>query len=82
MNGQSLLSVAGWWVAWVYALSLSLPLLLGKVDSGLSVGFDSLFDSWAREVRFKSQGLTVSGRDIAELDGVEGGGQQPSPGCG
>jgi len=79
MNGQSLLSVAGWWVAWVYALSLSLPLLLGKVDSGLSVGFDSLFDSWAREVRFKSQGLTVSGRDIAGLTELKAVANSPAP---
>lgn len=79
MNGQSLLSVAGWWVAWVYALSLSLPLLLGPIDSDLTVPVDQLFDRWAREVVFKSAGLTVSADDIAGLTELRAVANRPAP---
>jgi hypothetical protein len=79
MTGQSLLSVAGWWVAWVYALSLSMPLLLGPVAGDADPEFDALFDRWAREVVFKSPGLTVSQADPAGLAELRAVATSPAP---
>ncbi|MBM4058386.1 MAG: hypothetical protein FJ275_09150, partial [Planctomycetes bacterium] len=67
MNGHSLLSVAGWWVAWVYAISLSLPMLLGSIRNESHQGFDEVFQRWSREIVFSSTGVTVS---EAERDGL------------
>jgi len=79
MTGQSLLTVAGWWVAWVYALSLSLPVLLGPVDSDVDNSFEKLFSRWAREVVFKSSGMSVSQADPAGLATLTAVATSPAP---
>jgi hypothetical protein len=78
MAGQSLLTVAGWWVAWVYALSLSLPVLLGSLPNP-GPKFDELFQNWAREVVFKSSGITVSQADPAGLATLTAVATSPAP---
>jgi len=79
MNGYSLLSVAGWWVAWVYALSLSAPFLLGTVDIDTSEDFDTAFANWAREVVFASPGLTVNASNPAGLADLKAIANRPAP---
>lgn len=78
MAGQSLLTVAGWWVAWVYALSLSLPMLLGPIDNP-GLGFNEVFDRWAREVFFKSSGMVVSQTNPAALAALTAVATSPAP---
>jgi len=79
MNGHSLLSVAGWWVAWVYALSLSLPMLLGSIRNESREGFDQVFERWAREVVFSSTGVTVSEADRDGLATLTALATKPAP---
>jgi hypothetical protein len=80
MAGQSLLTVAGWWVAWVYALSLSLPVLLGPLPPPpRPVDFDEDFRKWAREVVFKSSGIIVSQADPAGLAKLTAVATSPAP---
>lgn len=79
MSGQSLLSVAGAWVAWVYALSLSLALVLGPIDNPVS---SDPWSDWSREVVFSSPGVTVneSQRDgLADLKAIA---TKPAPRAG
>ena len=78
MAGQSLLTVAGWWVAWVYALSLSLPMLLGPIDNP-GPGFNEVFERWAREVFFKSSGMVVSQTNPAALAALTAVATSPAP---
>ncbi len=78
MAGQSMLTVAGWWVAWVYALSLSLPMLLGPIDNPGPM-FDELFRRWAREVVFKHNGMTVSQAEPDALAALTAVATKPAP---
>ena len=79
MNSQSLLPVAGWWVAWVYALSLSLPMVLGPIDNQTETDFTTLFDEWAREVYFKAASLKVSSDDPDGLAVLTAVATKPAP---
>jgi hypothetical protein len=79
MAGQSLLSVAAWWVAWVYALSLSLPLLLPAHKMKPPTSPKELFENWAREVVFKQAGLTVSEIDADGLTELVAVATSPAP---
>lgn len=78
MAGQSLLTVAGWWVAWVYGLSLALPMLLGPIDNP-GPKFDELFRRWAREVVFQNNGIVVSQANSADLDSLTAVATSPAP---
>jgi hypothetical protein len=62
-GGQSMFSLFGWWVAWVYALSLTLPTVLPK-GSGPD---DPRFREWAAEVRFASNGFSLVESDVNGL---------------
>jgi len=79
MGGQSLLSVAGAWVAWVYALSLSLALILGPIDNPVS---SDPWSDWAREVVFSSPGLTVKESDRDGLAALKAVASKPAPRAG
>lgn len=79
MGGHSLLSVAGWWVAWVYALSLACPLLLGSLELQSPGGGGETFDRWAREVVFSSPGWQVSKGDAQSLLGLKAVATSPAP---
>jgi hypothetical protein len=79
MGGQSLLSVAGWWVAWVYALSLALPMLLGPLPIPPPEGGRETFDRWAREVVFSSPGWQVAEGDAQSLLGLKAVANSPAP---
>jgi hypothetical protein len=58
-----MLSVFGWWVAWVYALSLALPIVLPKgVDPD-----DPAFRDWAAEVAFEGNGFSLVESDLNGL---------------
>jgi hypothetical protein len=78
MTGQSIMSIAGWWTAWVYVLSLSLPMLLGSV-AVLGENYKAIFDRWAREVVFEVNGLTVSRTDRDGLAGLRAIATRPAP---
>jgi hypothetical protein len=78
MAGQSLLTVAGWWVAWVYALSLSLSVLLGSLPIPGPTP-DEVFRRWAREVVFKSSGVVVSQVDPTGLTTLTAVATSPAP---
>ena len=79
MAGQSLLNVAGWWVAWVYALSLALPLVLGSVRNDTRPTHKEVFDRWARSVVFEKPGLVVSQADDSALGTLRALASTPAP---
>jgi len=80
MGGHSLLSVAGWWVGWVYALSLAFPVLLGSVElPAPDPGPDEKFRRWAREVVFSSPGWQISKGDAQSLLGLKAVATSPAP---
>lgn len=74
-GGQSIFSLFGWWVAWVYALSLALPLVLPK-GSGPD---DPRFRDWAAEVRFASNGFSLVESDVNGLLGLKAVLTEPAP---
>jgi hypothetical protein len=61
--GKSMFWVFGWWVAWVYALSLALPAILprGRVPD------ESMAAAGAPEVRFASNGFTLMESNVNGL---------------
>ncbi len=79
MGGQSLLTVAAWWVAWVYALSLSLPLLLPRIEIPPVTDPEPEFRRWAREVVFKERGLRVLETDADGLTKLKAVATSPAP---
>ena len=70
-----MLSLFGWWVAWVYALSLTLPLVMPKG----SAPDDPRFQAWAAEVRFADDGFSIVESDVNGLLGLKAVLTAPAP---
>lgn len=81
MAGQSLLTVAGWWVAWVYALSLALPLVLGPpaIPPDATLSPEEIFERWARSVSFEKPNMVVSQSDSEALATLKARATSPAP---
>lgn len=62
-GGRSMLVVFGWWVAWVYALSLTLPVVLPRP----TLPDDRQESAGANEVRFTSSGFTLAESNVNGL---------------
>jgi hypothetical protein len=68
-------SLFGWWVAWVYALSLALPVVLPKAGGPAN----PRLRDWSAEVRFSSAGFSVVESDVNGLLGLKATLTAPAP---